>query len=113
MFVITVYDYICANNLRHSSKSSNVLNKTSSAFKQGASKQTKQALSVLCVHKINGISLEMAPRKYRSSFLSLSDIPLMLAAWSSVPNMVSIPYSKPLWLVSEEVDLDSESELTE
>lgn len=39
-------------------------------------------------------------------------IPLTLAAYSSVPNMVSIPYSEPLWFVSEEVDLDIESELS-
>lgn len=46
-------------------------------------------------------------------FQSISDIPLMLAAKSSDPNMVSIPNSKPLWFVSEEVGLDSESELEE
>lgn len=38
---------------------------------------------------------------------------LKLAAWSSIPNMVSISYSKPLWHVSEEVRPDSESELEE
>lgn len=48
-----------------------------------------------------------------SLFLSRSDIPLMLAAQSLVPNMVSIPYSEPLWFGSEEVGLDSESELKE
>lgn len=42
MFVITVYDYICVYDSGHSSKSSNMLNKTSSAFKQSADKQTQQ-----------------------------------------------------------------------
>lgn len=37
----------------------------------------------------------------------------MLAPQSSVPNMVSIPNSKPLWFVSEEVSPDSESEVKE
>lgn len=64
-------------------------------------------------HQSGGFSGHSANIACFMSSLSLSDIPLMLAAYSSVPNMVSIPYSEPLWFVSEEVDLDSESELKE
>lgn len=64
-------------------------------------------------HQSGGFSGHGANIACFKSFLSLSDIPLMLAAWSSVPNMVSVLYSEPLWFVLEEVDPDSESGLTE
>lgn len=87
MFVITVYDYIRVYDSGHSSKSSNMLNKTSSAFKQGASKQTQQQSSTLSLvyaqakwHQSGGFSGHSANIACFTSFLSLFDIPLMLAA---------------------------------
>lgn len=87
MFVITAHDYFCVYDSGHSSKSSNMLNKTSCSLKQGASTQTQLQSSTLGFvyakdewHQYRGISLHSANAACLMSFLTLSDIPLMLAA---------------------------------
>lgn len=107
MFVITVYDYICVYD---SSKSSSTLNKTSSAFTAPVKNHNRKA-TPLCKHRTDLISLVVLQCIY-CLCLSLSDIPLMLAAQNLVPNMESFPYSKPLWSVSEEAGLDRQSKFS-
>lgn len=87
MFVITAHDYFCVYDSGYSSKSSNMLNKTSCSLKQGASKQTQLQSSTLSFvyaknkwHHSGGFSVHSANAACLMSFLSLSDIPLMLAA---------------------------------
>lgn len=87
VFVITAHDYFCVYDSGHSSKSSNMLNKTSCSLKQGASKQTQLQSSTLGFlntkdkwHLSGGFSVHSANASRLMSFLSLSDIPLMLAA---------------------------------
>lgn len=81
-------------------KSSNMFNQTTCVLKQSSHNSNKALSWFLCMHKIDVSSLAV-------DCLHLS---LMLTTYSLVPK-VSVPFSEALWFVSEDVDLDCESEL--
>lgn len=104
VFVIAVYDYICVYDLGHFTKINNTLKETSSAFKQSASKHTQLQISTLAFVyakdkccRSGGFSGHSSNIAFFISFLSLSDIPLYWLHRAQFPNMMSVPYSEPLW----------------
>lgn len=111
--MFAVHDYTGVEHSGHpSQKVANMLNKSVSSLSRGVGKQTaaKRGPRSLCMLRINGLRAGRV-KIFLVSCLFPVYLTCLFTGETCVPNMVSAPYTEPLWLGSEEVGPDSESEL--